>query len=260
MSEAVFELEGATARASQWAAGPWDPTLQHGGAPSALVAWAAGQVATPTPMRIARLTVDLLRPGPIGEIAVQTEVVRQGRKIQLLEVRLLARGVLVARGSVLKIREDHLDLPPGVEAPPLDLPGPEFLERGPPSNPAAQAFGGCFEMRPARGGFRQPGPAAVWFKLERALIAGQPTSPAMRAAAIADFANGLSSMLEFTRWTFLNGDLSVHFARQPVGEWILSNAETWIGHDGAGLAMTRLADTEGYFGRAVQSLVIEARS
>jgi len=34
----------------------------------------------------------------------------------------------------------------------------------------------------------------------------------------------------------------------------------WIGPDGAGLAMARLADSRGYFGRAIQSLVIEKRS
>jgi hypothetical protein len=49
------------------------------------------------------------------------------------------------------------------------------------------------------------------------------------------------------------------FARQPVGEWILVDGETWIGPEGAGLATARLADCSGYFGRAVQSLVIEKR-
>jgi hypothetical protein len=48
-------------------------------------------------------------------------------------------------------------------------------------------------------------------------------------------------------------------AREPVGEWILLDAESTIGPDGAGLAMARLAVERGYFGRAVQSLVIERR-
>jgi hypothetical protein len=39
----------------------------------------------------------------------------------------------------------------------------------------------------------------------------------------------------------------------------LLDAESWIGPDGAGLATARLADQRGYFGRAVQSLVIEKR-
>jgi hypothetical protein len=39
----------------------------------------------------------------------------------------------------------------------------------------------------------------------------------------------------------------------------LLNAETQVGPDGAGLAVARLGDRQGYFGRAVQSLVIEKR-
>jgi hypothetical protein len=44
-----------------------------------------------------------------------------------------------------------------------------------------------------------------------------------------------------------------------VGAWILLDAESRIGPDGAGLAAARLADRRGYFRRAVQSLVIEKR-
>ena len=39
----------------------------------------------------------------------------------------------------------------------------------------------------------------------------------------------------------------------------LAGCKSWIGPDGAGLAMARLADERGYFGRAIQSLVIEKR-
>ena len=59
--------------------------------------------------------------------------------------------------------------------------------------------------------------------------------------------------------SFLNADLTVNFSREPDGDWILLDAESWIGPDGAGLAMARLADARGYFGRAIQSLVIEKR-
>jgi hypothetical protein len=48
-------------------------------------------------------------------------------------------------------------------------------------------------------------------------------------------------------------------AREPVGEWILLDAESWIGPEGTGLAMARLADQRGYFGHAAQSLVVEKR-
>jgi hypothetical protein len=81
----------------------------------------------------------------------------------------------------------------------------------------------------------------------------------MRAVIAADFCNGTSAALDFREWTFINADLTVSMAREPVGEWVLLDADCWIGPDGAGLAMARLADTCGYFGRAAQSLVVEKR-
>ena len=86
-----------------------------------------------------------------------------------------------------------------------------------------------------------------------------PVSQAMRAVVAADFCNGTAAVLDFREWTFVNADLTVNFARQPVGAWILLDAESWMGPDGAGLATARLADEHGYFGRAIQSLVIDKR-
>jgi hypothetical protein len=114
-------------------------------------------------------------------------------------------------------------------------------------------------MRAARGRFGVPGPGAIWYRADRPLVEGAAVSQAMRAVVAADFCNGTSAVLDFEQWTFLNADLTVSMAREPVGDWILLDAESWIGPDGAGLAMARLADVKGYFGRAVQSLVIEKR-
>ena len=43
------------------------------------------------------------------------------------------------------------------------------------------------------------------------------------------------------------------------GEWILLDAETWAGPDGAAVAFARLADLYGAFGRASQSVLLEPR-
>ena len=104
-----------------------------------------------------------------------------------------------------------------------------------------------------------PGPGAIWYRADRPLVEGFAISQAMRAVVAADFCNGTSAVLDFRQWTFINADLTVSMARQPIGEWILVDAESWTGPDGAGLAMARLADVKGYFGRAIQSLVVEKR-
>ena len=257
--QAIFHLDGDVAVASGLAAGPWDPSMQHGGAPSSLIAWAAERAACDTPMRVSRLTIDLLRPVPVAPLQIATEVVRQGRKIQVLAIRLLAGGVEVVRASVLKVRRLPVDLPAGLGSPALALAGPEA---GAPQMIGAggNAFGAGFDIRAVDGAFGHSGPGKIWFRLNREIVAGEPVSGVMRAAATADFSNGVGAVLDFNRWTYINGDLTISLTRDPVGEWILLDAETWLGPDGGGLAAGRLADRDGYFGRAVQTLVIEPRA
>lgn len=259
MTEAVYRVAGRYAHASANAAGPWDPSFQHGAAPAALVAWAAERLATDVPMTVARLTLDLLRPVPVGPLEIRTELVRQGRKIQLASVFLAANGVEVARASILKIRTQDLALPAGARAPALDLPGPELGYEPPAAERTKSAFLAGISIRRAGPSVRRPGPAAVWFRADRAIVEGEPVTPLMRAAMTADFCNGASAVLDASQWTFINGDISLNLTRMPRGEWILLDAETWLDPAGGGIASARLADRAGYFGRAAQSLVVERR-
>jgi hypothetical protein len=195
---------------------------------------------------------------PVAPLTIEREVLRQGRKIQLCGVRLKADGVVVVSASVLKIKQQAAELPPEIAPLPVDFPGPDqsMVE---PADLASSPFVRCISMRAAHGRFGQMGPGAIWFRVDRPLIAGAAVSQAMRAVVASDFTNGTSPVLDFSQWTFINADLTVSMARQPVGDWILLDGQTWIGPDGAGLAMSRLADRQGYFGQAIQSLVIERR-
>lgn len=259
--DAVFELKNGVAHATPYAAGPWDPSMQHGGAPASLISWVVEHIPTAAPMQVARLTIDLLRPVPVGPLEIKTEVVREGRKIQLCAVSLLAGGKEVARASALKIRSADIPdlngiaeamvlLPSVSQSSPID----EGIHR-------SSGFISGLDVLNAKGGFDllgAGGPAACWFRPVRPIIAGEATSPLMRAALTADFSNGVSSVLG-RDWTFLNGDLSINLMRMPVGDWVLLDAETWVDETGIGMAAGRLADERGYFGRCVQSLVIEKR-
>jgi len=256
--DAIYRIDGDRVVTSPDAAGPWDARMQHGSAPAALVVWAAEAIPAPAPMHIARVTIDLMRPVPVAPLTIETEVLREGRKIQLCAVRLLADGVVVAGATVLKIRAQAQNLPQEIEDVRVDLPGPDQSPVE-PADHAGSPFVKAISMRAARGRFGVPGPGAIWFRVDQDLIEGSPVSQAMRAVVAADFCNGTSAALDFRQWTFINADLTVSLARQPVGEWILLDAESRIGPDGAGLAMAQLADRRGYFGRAVQSLVIEKR-
>jgi Thioesterase-like superfamily len=257
--EAIYEVDGATARTSAFAGGPWDPKLQHGAAPSALVCWAVERLPSPAPMRVARLTVDLMRPVPVAPITIETEVLREGRKIQLVAVRLLAGDTEVVRATVLRVRKHDEPLPVERPFPPLDLPMPEAGADAVEGAMSTTPFLSGLEMRNVRGAFNIPGPAAIWYRASRPIVDGAELSPLMRAAITADFCNGTSAFLSFRKWTFINADLTLSLAREPVGDWILLDAETWAGPDSIGIATARLADRRGYFGRAVQSVLFEKR-
>ncbi|MBV8392879.1 MAG: thioesterase family protein [Alphaproteobacteria bacterium] len=256
--EAIYRVEGTRVETSAGAGGPWDPKLQHGAAPSSLICWAVERLPSAVPMRVTRLTVDLMRPVPVAPLEIATEVLREGRKIQLVGVRLLADGKDVVRATALRVRREPHALPSAAFCPPHDLRPPEFGHR-PQSAMSATPFLRGIEMSTVRGAFQQPGPAAVWYRARLPIVEGSEISPLMRAVIAADFCNGTSAVLDFRDWTFINGDLTVSLAREPVGDWILLDAETWAGPDSIGIAAARLADRDGYFGRAVQSVLFEKR-
>src|SRR5438105_10687026 len=93
MPEAIF-LPQADGRyeATELARGPWDPGAQHGGAPAALLMRAFEGLPGPEGLVLARVTYEFLRPAPIGPVSVQAEVIRPGRRVQLLEGSMLADG------------------------------------------------------------------------------------------------------------------------------------------------------------------------
>ena len=256
--DAIFRVDGNDVVASPLAAGPWDPSMQHGSPPAALVVWAAQRIATPVAMRVARVTVDLMRPVPVAPLAIESEVLREGRKIQLCAVRLLAKGVVVVSATVLKIKVQANELPPEAAIEQIQLPGPD-QSRVEHVDFSSSPFVTGMSLRAARGQFGVPGPGAIWYRVDRPIVEGLAVSQAMRAMAAADFCNGTSAVLDFTKWTFINGDLTLSLAREPVGDWVLLDAETWAGPDSIGIAAARLADRDGYFGRAVQSVLFEKR-
>ncbi len=263
MMEAIFRVDGNHIETRSHAGGPWDPTMQHGGAASSLAVWLAERLEPRVPMQIARVTVDLLRPVPVAPLTFESEVVREGRKIQLCAVKLLSKGTEVMRASVLKLRREAIALPADAAAlaeEALDVKLPEDCEGPDDIVQHRVPFLNCLLTRGARGSFGTPGPASVWYRADRPVVEGHPISPVMRAAIAGDFCNGVSSVLDFNAWTFINGDLTLNLAREPIGEWILLDAKTWIGPEGAAIAFARLGDRSGYFGRAIQSVLIEPRT
>jgi hypothetical protein len=260
MSEAaVFHRDGETFLPSAHARGPWDPDALHGGGPMALLARALERLPTPVPMRVVRLAAEFDRPVPLAPLTAEAEIVRGGKRLMLAEAVLRAGGTPVLRTRATLLRAGAVaDLPAGpAEA---AVPGPED---GQPESWSGMGETEGFhltamELRVARGsGPAAPGPALGWFRLRMPMVAGEEPTPLQRAAAFADFGNGLSRTLEFGTHLFVNTDLTVHLHREPVGEWVGLDARTDLDAAGIGQAVSVLRDTRGRIGVAAQSLYVD---
>ena len=88
----------------------------------------------------------------------------------------------------------------------------------------------------------------------------RPLSPLQRVAAAADFGNGVSGILPWENYTFINPDLTIHLHRPLVGEWVGLRAKTHASSIGVGFAESEVFDRLSRIGRSVQSLLIEPRN
>lgn len=262
VTEAVYTALGAGCfEPSELSRGPWSPDHQHGGAPAALIAGVFDSVEAPVPMRIARLTFDLLKPVPIAPVEVTTEVIRPGKRVQLVAASMSCGGEEVARAQALRIRHEPgasetEGFAPPPEPPPESSPEPVAFDA---EMLGGKMFGGdAMEIRLAGGKERWevPGPAMAWMRLKVPVVAGEETTPVQRAAATADFGNGISSVLDWQAFAFINPDLTITLGRRPQGEWIALDAVTSISDDGTGMATGILSDTGGQFGTSAQALFV----
>jgi hypothetical protein len=286
VADSIFERDGELFLPTGHARGPWSTESLHGGAPAALFAGAFERMEPGAELRIARIGVEYLRPLTFAPLELSTGIARPGRRVQELTGELRSAGEVICRASALRVQsvpeglpspaeesprgdgdgdgdggEGAPPIPPIPPWPPAKLPGPSAarpakfaLNRTDEESFAATAM----EMR----WFGDPwslGPGRVWMRMRLPLLAGEALTPLMRAAAVADFANGASAALPFDRYLFINADLTIHLARQPRGEWIALDARTVLEPGGSGLSDSVLHDEHGPFARAFQTLVVQLR-
>jgi len=248
--EWLYRQEGDLYIPSRYTEGPWDPEAQFGGSPSALLITLVEQVPSLVPMRIARFTLDLLRPVPLAPLRADVRVVREGKRIQAVSASLLADDLLVARASAVRVRvldlaphlaEHGADLPDGASTNPLpENPRPideePFPDRVPPGSRYAVEY-----LYEGRGGyFRDP----TWVRLKVPPLAGQPVSPVARLAYTADLGNGVGHVRGLPL-TGINLDLAINVVRYPAGEWLCLDGRGWISPTGVGQVQGTISDPAG---------------
>jgi hypothetical protein len=210
---------------------------------------------------IGRLTANLLRPLPIAELEIEVVSDYAGRNTAHYSARLLGEGKELARFTALAQRECELTLPDDLDGHPLPkapkTPADSTVQRM-PFNRRLAGYADLVETRVASGAFFQ-GRCAAWFRLQRPLVDDEAPSGYQRVAVAADSGNGISSVLDLTRFIFVNADLTINLLRRPLGEWICVDARTLLAPNGCGLAESQLFDEVGLIGRATQSLAVRAR-
>jgi hypothetical protein len=258
---------------TRFSTGPWSEDSLHGGPVAALLAHALESMPTAGPMFPARFTLELLRPVGLEPMRIDTRVVRAGRKVQVLEATLARdpdatpdASTTVARATLQQIRRAPVELPPDIDAPNGPDPGPpppESFATQPArfADETARFHTDGTEHRGADNFLATDGPALDWIRLTKPLLPDVDHSPLMRVAGAADFGNGISRILPFGRYLFLNPDLTIHLYRLPVDEWVCLDAVTRVDATGeptgVGLAESTLWDRRGRLGRSLQSLLIE---
>ncbi|MBF6172400.1 thioesterase family protein [Nocardia blacklockiae] len=241
--------------------GPWSPDAQHAGPPSALLGHVIERCSPRAEFRVGRVAVEILGPVPIAPLTVEARVSRPGRSVELIEATLSSAQGPVMKANAWRLRRAE---------PELDLPG-EFLATGTYPGPESASTGAEFpstqqvgfhtgiEYRFIAGGFDQPGPAVCWIRLRYPIVAGSTPSPLERTLAAADSGNGISAVLDWDRYLFINTDLTVTLHREPVGDWVCLDAVTYPERSGLGLAESRLFDEKGPVGRGTQTLFLGPR-
>jgi hypothetical protein len=101
------------------------------------------------------------------------------------------------------------------------------------------------ETRAARGTMFG-GPVRSGSVLNHPLLEGETPSAYQRVAVAADSGNGISAILDYQAYSFVNSDLTINLLRQPVGEWMCLDARTHLGSNGCGVAESALYDEQGF--------------
>jgi hypothetical protein len=251
-ASAFFLRDGDGFVPSAIATGPWESTIGGnfvGGILGHIVESAVGEPGWhPT-----RLTVDLLRPAALAPVRGRTSLVRQGRRLTLVDAELLQSDTVVARATGLFLRRG--EQPPGeIWTSPLTMPpvptGPAELTTRVPlmiwaHGRNAGTAGPSFDLSQ----WQQDGPKFVWVRDVAPLVDGVPTTPFARAAMAGDVASSLTHY-GTTGLHYINADYTLSLSRLPDGHDVGLAAMTYSGHDGIATGTAALFDRQGQIGTA----------
>ncbi len=254
-AEAFFRHEDGVFVPSDEARGPWDPNSLHGRVLVGLLARAFEQEHGDEAFQVSRLTTELFRLPPFAPLTVTSEVVREGRRIRVVEGSVSSGGVELARGrAVMLLRADQ---PEGSvwSPPPWDAPDPDSIAAPEPRSGRVPMW----ETRLIEGDdFGDVVQKRAWLRETRALVEGEPTTPFLRIAVAADFTNPFANSGD-RGLEFVNADVTLYLHRYPVDEWLGFEVAGHHSTDGVAVAEYQIHDRRGQIGRSLVCAVANLR-
>ncbi|RAV08213.1 thioesterase family protein [Mycolicibacterium sp. GF69] len=253
MTAAFFTPDGDAFVPGPLARGPWGQTIS-GNYVGGLLGHVLERDAAAPELQPARLTVDLFRPAALAPVRAETAVVRQGRRLKLVDAVMTQGDTVVARATALFLRrgaqpDDDIWTSP-VTMPPLP-PTPEPI----PSQLSTLVWTyGKADRVPGPGeglsNWEHSGPKHIWVRDFRQLVAGAELTPFTRAAMAGDM---VSSLTHFgpTGLQWINADYTLTLARLPKGPYIGLTALSHYSDAGVATGTATVVDEYGPIGSGV---------
>ncbi|MBQ0720818.1 MAG: thioesterase family protein [Gammaproteobacteria bacterium] len=248
---------------TEHAASPWGPVTIHGGASAGLMASLMEEQFPAQSMQLARLTVDLFHPVPMAPLKAHQRLIRDGKRIKLLEVSLSHKGREICRSQGLIVEKNDVVLPAHAQLPalpPQDIVDAFAQDEVIGVNAINQAAAveyppGLHTSIPLKPIFLNlgVGRGCSWVRLPLNVREGIENSALVSIATLADFSNGFAQLYLSPEQGFINADMTLNLHRMPVDEWIAIDAHAHAQPNGISMVEAVLYDQKGEIGRVSQS-------
>lgn len=244
---AYFKIVDGCYVGNSWAASPWLPTQLGGHGVCGIL---ARELETHSPGKDfipARMTVDLLKPVLNEPVVVQSSIVRDGRRVRVVDASIVQHGVVRVRATAMFLAISQQ--PPGVvwqathqfPAPThrLDAPGGDgLLFKSGDAEWSEDFVAGQNDERKYSW-------QNVW-----PLVEGEQITPFQRAAFVADTSNMVCN------WGtegigYINTDMTMTLSRLPVGPELGLLAQDQVAAAGISVGTATMYDRLGPLGTCV---------
>ncbi|AGB24052.1 hypothetical protein Mycsm_03779 [Mycobacterium sp. JS623] len=237
----------------------WDPEIQHGSPPLALMTKLIEELAAGSGLRVGRLTLDILGAIPVTTVRAHAWVERPGSRISIMVAEMLApkpdgserpvarvTGWLLATSDTADAVTDRY--PPLVEGD--SVPVPHSWE---------DAKGYLETVCWRKQYVPEDNTPVAWLSPLVPVVDSEPVTDLQRLAMVADSVNGVGAALDPDKFVFMNTDTVVHLHRLPEGNDFGLRARGSIGPDGVGVTTADLFDRHGFIGTVAQTLLVQRR-